>query len=142
MNLCMCFCFCLFFFLMIRRPPRSTRTDTLFPYTTLFRSGDRSREGIGGAAVSDAVGNLRRPSGQASGLMSRPLVDATGRVLLVTGASGGIGTAVADLYREAGGRVAGLDLPPSEEARDRQSDGEGKRGSVRVDRGGCRLLKK
>src|SRR3546814_14661675 len=28
----------LVFFLMIRRPPRSTRTDTLFPYTTLFRS--------------------------------------------------------------------------------------------------------
>src|SRR3546814_7432326 len=39
-----CFFICLvhviviFFFLMIRRPPRSTRTDTLFPYTTLFRS--------------------------------------------------------------------------------------------------------
>src|SRR3546814_7700125 len=33
------FMYCLmFFFLMIRRPPRSTRTDTLFPYTTLFRS--------------------------------------------------------------------------------------------------------
>src|SRR3546814_14294155 len=31
--------FFVFFFLMIRRPPRSTRTDTLFPYTTLFRSG-------------------------------------------------------------------------------------------------------
>src|SRR3546814_19286007 len=30
--------FFLFFVLMIRRPPRSTRTDTLFPYTTLFRS--------------------------------------------------------------------------------------------------------
>src|SRR3546814_1941992 len=31
------------FFLMIRRPPRSTRTDTLFPYTTLFRSpGNRA----------------------------------------------------------------------------------------------------
>src|SRR3546814_11943941 len=28
----------MFFFLIIRRPPRSTRTDTLFPYTTLFRS--------------------------------------------------------------------------------------------------------
>src|SRR3546814_911980 len=28
----------MFFFIMIRRPPRSTRTDTLFPYTTLFRS--------------------------------------------------------------------------------------------------------
>src|SRR3546814_18371243 len=31
------------FFLMIRRPPRSTRTDTLFPYTTLFRSADEYR---------------------------------------------------------------------------------------------------
>src|SRR3546814_8464214 len=30
--------FYVLFFLMIRRPPRSTRTDTLFPYTTLFRS--------------------------------------------------------------------------------------------------------
>src|SRR3546814_13290900 len=34
-RLCICF---YIFFLMIRRPPRSTRTDTLFPYTTLFRS--------------------------------------------------------------------------------------------------------
>src|SRR3546814_17297039 len=31
------------FFLMIRRPPRSTRTDTLLPYTTLFRSGRGGR---------------------------------------------------------------------------------------------------
>src|SRR3546814_1644341 len=31
------------FFLRIRRPPRSTRTDTLFPYTTLFRSGGGRR---------------------------------------------------------------------------------------------------
>src|SRR3546814_20636039 len=31
-------CVCLFVCLMIRRPPRSTHTDTLFPYTTLFRS--------------------------------------------------------------------------------------------------------
>src|SRR3546814_16371181 len=35
------FVFAIFFFLMIRRPPRSTRTDTLFPYTTLFRSANR-----------------------------------------------------------------------------------------------------
>src|SRR3546814_16013118 len=33
----------LFFFLSIRLPPRSTRTDTLFPYTTLFRSSDLRR---------------------------------------------------------------------------------------------------
>src|SRR3546814_13072850 len=36
---------------MIRRPPRSTRTDTLFPYTTLFRS-----EGGGGGDLRDAAG--------------------------------------------------------------------------------------
>src|SRR3546814_21109561 len=35
--------FGVFFCLMIRRPPRSTRTDTLFPYTTLFRSAGRVR---------------------------------------------------------------------------------------------------
>src|SRR3546814_10042634 len=33
-----------FFCLMIRRPPRSTRTDTLFPYTTLFRSAAGARQ--------------------------------------------------------------------------------------------------
>src|SRR3546814_3361495 len=33
---------------MIRRPPRSTRTDTLFPYTTLFRSPPRRRPAAGG----------------------------------------------------------------------------------------------
>src|SRR3546814_3447543 len=38
MLFCMAFISFFFFFLMIRRPPRSTRTDTLFPYTTLFRS--------------------------------------------------------------------------------------------------------
>src|SRR3546814_6666936 len=32
-----------FFFLVLRRPPRSTRTDTLFPFTTLFRSWSRSQ---------------------------------------------------------------------------------------------------
>src|SRR3546814_4867460 len=49
---------CVFFFLMIRRPPRSTRTDTLFPYTTLFRSGRRSRSGAPSAAH-----HLRRERG-------------------------------------------------------------------------------
>src|SRR3546814_6947686 len=34
---------------MIRRPPRSTRTDTLFPYTTLFRSKDLQRSPLFGA---------------------------------------------------------------------------------------------
>src|SRR3546814_19405755 len=39
---CFLYLFCCFlFFLMRRRPPRSTRTDTLFPYPTLFRSSTR-----------------------------------------------------------------------------------------------------
>src|SRR3546814_12092011 len=51
-----------FFFLMIRRPPRSTRTDTLFPYTTLFRSKEIP---LGGA---DEVGDERAdPDGEESG---------------------------------------------------------------------------
>src|SRR3546814_9148609 len=46
---------------MIRRPPRSTRTDTLFPYTTLFRSGDRRarQRRIGGPTAETA-----NPDGQ------------------------------------------------------------------------------
>src|SRR3546814_2910316 len=46
----------LFFFLMIRRPPRATRTDTLFPYTTLFRSpknGGRGDHDPHGPIVAD-----------------------------------------------------------------------------------------
>src|SRR3546814_8225667 len=40
---------------MIRRPPRSTRTDTLFPYTTLFRSLARADDRGGGGGREDAV---------------------------------------------------------------------------------------
>src|SRR3546814_20197388 len=45
----------IFFFLMIRRPPRSTRTDTLFPYTTLFRSLPAD-----GILVGDCIETMRR----------------------------------------------------------------------------------
>src|SRR3546814_4808852 len=47
-------CFVLFF-LMIRRPPRSTRTDTLFPYTTLFRSTRFSMLPTHSAATGDLL---------------------------------------------------------------------------------------
>src|SRR3546814_11389095 len=47
----------LFFFLMLRRPPRSTRTDTLFPYTTLFRSGPQ-----GAAILACERGQRKRSS--------------------------------------------------------------------------------
>src|SRR3546814_14326263 len=45
---------CIVFFLMIRRPPRSTRTDTLFPYTTLFRSMGRNLE-TPPASIDEAI---------------------------------------------------------------------------------------
>src|SRR3546814_17909082 len=49
-----------FFFLMIRRPPRSKRTDTLFPYTTLFRSLDQS-PGVEGSCAAQARSVGRAP---------------------------------------------------------------------------------
>src|SRR3546814_5663471 len=51
-----------FFFLMIRRPPRSTRTDTLFPYTTLFRSRAPEESGrTPGPLRRDAGAHPRHP---------------------------------------------------------------------------------
>src|SRR3546814_18494059 len=56
---------------MIRRPPRSTRTDTLFPYTTLFRSCEpngalRPRSGDAGQSLREYLGlAIRRPAAKA-----------------------------------------------------------------------------
>src|SRR3546814_19219719 len=50
----------IFFFLMIRRPPRSTRTDTLFPYTTLFRSSVTEYV-VSGAADGDRAIVIEHP---------------------------------------------------------------------------------
>src|SRR3546814_6646040 len=60
------------FFLMIRRPPRSTRTDTLFPYTTLFRSYSSlsrrlPRGGRGGGTRTICTGAGRHAYGGAAG---------------------------------------------------------------------------
>src|SRR3546814_1870890 len=51
------------FFFMIRRPPRSTRTDTLFPYTTLFRS---PRDDRPAAAAPQGLARLRAPAAHPS----------------------------------------------------------------------------
>src|SRR3546814_5555102 len=45
---------------MIRRPPRSTRTDTLFPYTTLFRSSRRRRPRTRGGGQQNGGYPVRR----------------------------------------------------------------------------------
>src|SRR3546814_17855221 len=51
---------------MIRRPPRSTRTDTLFPYSTLFRSGRARRTGLDNGVVRahQAIFNTDLPRNQ------------------------------------------------------------------------------
>src|SRR3546814_4639801 len=68
------------FFLMIRRPPRSTRTDTLFPYTTLFRSpagAARERPDIVARETVDyaAVAPQRRPVGAADADPNAPVLN-------------------------------------------------------------------
>src|SRR3546814_11617561 len=66
-------------FLMIRRPPRSTRTDTLFPYTTLFRSSLPSQiasaEGRRAEREARSPAPGRGPAGSAAGYGSfRPCI--------------------------------------------------------------------
>src|SRR3546814_3995308 len=65
-----------FFFLMLRQPPRSTRTDTLFPYPTLFRSGPVLRTTLAGATDPET-----RFAGSSGGVIS-----ALGAYLLSAGA--------------------------------------------------------
>src|SRR3546814_14396392 len=58
------------FFLMIRRPPRSTRTDTLFPYTTLFRSATLNMM-LG--RIEESVESVRRVSDNVAHELRTPL---------------------------------------------------------------------
>src|SRR3546814_1767339 len=85
--------------LINRLPPRSTRTDTLFPYTTLFRSADTVREALRIAADRHDVGVARD---EPEGIMGRRLGDRERRVgarpgkLVVQRLPGGIGGGVDD----------------------------------------------
>src|SRR3546814_21022869 len=87
---------------MIRRPPRSTRTDTLFPYTTLFRSeaevgreGHRRADGyhrhLLDATRHDDVVHARhhRLRREVDGLLGRPALPADGRAGPLPGQAGG-----------------------------------------------------
>src|SRR3546814_4976225 len=89
-----------FFFLMIRRPPRSTRTDTLFPYTTLFRSdASRPADDAGGRRLLFDMGP-GRPGGVFAGGWTGGHADA------VSGA--GAGRSAGLRSRGAGGRRAAV----------------------------------
>src|SRR3546814_7634738 len=81
---------------MIRRPPRSTRTDTLFPYTTLFRSADN---------IEDEVQKLRRVTQMSLTAWSRTYDQG------LIGISGGLDSSiVAASLRKAGNTLSGLTL--------------------------------
>src|SRR3546814_19890128 len=60
---------------MIRRPPRSTRTDTLFPYTTLFRSADLMQDVFVRAAGSRQRNSLVNPGGFLRRVAKNLLID-------------------------------------------------------------------
>src|SRR3546814_11276199 len=93
---------------MIRRPPRSTRTDTLFPYTTLFRSIlaflERDRAAVDGGDVAD--------DGEAE----------AGAGLLEVEASAAIETVGAFRLGDAGAVILHLDLDAVRRALDRHAD--------------------
>src|SRR3546814_19656796 len=118
------------FFLMIRRPPRSTRTDTLFPYTTLFRS---YRPGCCPSRTGwrwEQAG--RKPAGSCGLLQALQVV----QVVLAQLAGEAARMAVADrLAVDVGHRQHGG-------GSDEKRVVEGKRGVVRGGLGGRRSLNK
>src|SRR3546814_4417276 len=66
---------------MIRRPPRSTRTDTLFPYTTLFRSADKNTSSMPTTDTSAGTDSpaSRKPAIKPSAIMSLTATTPVGR---------------------------------------------------------------
>src|SRR3546814_20795246 len=115
---------------MIRRPPRSTRTDTLFPYTTLFRSTEYPyrRETAGRRALQ----RTRPASGRV-----RPADRAAQRRLFARRFERRCALR-RPLARSGSGRAGGAECPPG----DRKSVVEGKSVSGRVGLGGRRNVKK
>src|SRR3546814_1904039 len=107
---CFIYCRC-FFFLMIRRPPRSTRTDTLFPYTTLFRSlriDDHRRAQL---AAVETAGLVDADSLQAEFLDARLQIIAQADAALVLAAAALMAGrplvhAAENMAAEKGGRIA------------------------------------
>src|SRR3546814_20145541 len=63
---------------MIRRPPRSTRTDTLFPYTTLFRSASKSERGTVGEQSGVKAARLSAIKADIAARLCDPHLDAIG----------------------------------------------------------------
>src|SRR3546814_11788919 len=103
-----------FFFVMIRRPPRSTRTDTLCPYTTLFRSNSPVSRMLAARSLSPPPGRFIRPiatSGGSAPIMLKKLKGAAFRTpeadwLVIHAIGRGVIDAHMSLYRSLSGRLA------------------------------------
>src|SRR3546814_14865405 len=123
---------------MIRRPPRSTRTDTLFPYTTLFRSAVCGGLPPWFVAAHPIAGTEK--SGVANSFAE---LFRNHRVILTphAGQDPVARATVASLLREVGARVVEMDARQADAAcsrTDRTSDVLGRRVLVRLDQGGGR----
>src|SRR3546814_15088742 len=94
---------------MIRRPPRSTRTDTLFPYTTLFRSTLRGRvEILSGRARVDLAGRVIGGEDRIIvNLDSRPDDDRFALHADINAPAGGLVGKIAGLKQDATLKIAG-----------------------------------
>src|SRR3546814_18246116 len=121
---------------MLRRPPGSTRTDTLFPYTTLFRSCRRSHAG---GPTPSAL--WHDPVHRVGSDVLRRLVLGLVRLLAVPGA-GRDRRWRGQLAVRPGRRGGDHDVAAQGHSRDRQSVVKGRRVSVRVELGGGRIMKK
>src|SRR3546814_8914329 len=75
------------FFLMIRRPPRSTRTDTLFPYTTLFRSPHHDLRDAGDDGSAAALAAAEQAGGDSGGGVGEPAARGIAEAGVVLGAA-------------------------------------------------------
>src|SRR3546814_15709145 len=132
---------------MIRRPPRSTRTDTLFPYTTLFRSspsGDsvsRAEDyARAGGDCPERIGNEAKPSSSKEGVFVLPSARGAGfpedvaprRGVERAGHHEEVVRQAIEIGEREGVEVAGLD---------RKSVVWGRRVSGRVELDGRRIMK-
>src|SRR3546814_10448586 len=93
---------------MIRRPPRSTRTDTLFPYTTLFRS---VRRPISSRGESGAAGQFLSVRAFCGGIDMNDRRNGAGHAAW---ALPGLATALAALTVAAGAPAAAMQAPDSD----------------------------
>src|SRR3546814_19323186 len=109
---------------MIRRPPRSTRTDTLFPYSTLFRTEMLN--------MFDARAQVVQCGGIPEALLGLDRFEAREKVVPLLEAE--------SFLEKVEDRV--VQTPSGDRSGDRKSVASGKCGSVRVDLGGRRRIKK